>query len=61
MSCQGDLMAEDKTRHQEKWVKAVLGLATKIWKGGLLLAWFEHDWLKVSVDGPESTNENASI
>ena len=33
-------MAEDKTRHQEKWAKAVLGLATKVWKGGLLLAWF---------------------
>ena len=33
-------MAEDKTRHQEKWAKAVVGLATKVWKGGLLLAWF---------------------
>ena len=50
MSCQGDLMAEDKTRHQEKWMEAVVGMATKIWKGGLLLAWFE---LEVWVDGPE--------
>ena len=43
-------MAEDKTRHQEKWVKAVVGLATKIWKGGLLLAWFEHDWRSELMD-----------
>ena len=52
------LIAEDKTRHQEKWVKAVVGMVTKVSKGGLLLACF-WAWLKVWVDGPESTKENA--
>ena len=32
MFCQGDLMAEDKTRHQERWVKTVVGMVTQIWK-----------------------------
>ena len=50
VSCQGNLMAEDKTRHQEKWAKASVGMATKIWKGGLLLAWFEHDWRSELMD-----------
>ena len=50
MSCQGDLMADDKTRHQEKWVKVMVRMATKIWKGGLLLAWFEHDWSSELMD-----------
>ena len=50
VSCQGDLMAEDKTRRQENWAKAVVGMATKIWKGGLLLAWFEHDWRSELMD-----------
>ena len=50
MSCQGDLMAEDKTRHPEKWVKAMVWMATKIWKGRLLLAWFEHDWSSELMD-----------
>ena len=45
-----DLIAEDKTRHQEKWVKAVVGMVTKIWKEGLLLACF-WAWPKVWVDG----------
>ena len=60
MSCQRDLMAEDKTRHQEKWAKAVVGLATKIWKGKSLVGviWA---WLKVWVDGLESTKQNASV
>ena len=56
--CQGDLMAEDKTRHQEKWVQAVVRMVTNVWKGGLLLACF-WAWLKVWVDGPESTKESA--
>ena len=44
-SCERDLMAEDRTRHQEKWVKAVVGLVTKVSKRGLLLAcFFQHDW-----------------
>ena len=51
-------MTEDKTRHQEKWVKAVVRMVTNVWKGGLLLACF-WAWLKVSVDGPESTKESA--
>ena len=38
--CQGDLIAEDKTRHQEKWVKPMVGMVNKVWKGGLLLACF---------------------
>ena len=38
--CQGDLMAEDETRHQEKWVKWVVTMVNKVWKGGLLLACF---------------------
>ena len=57
--CQGDVMAEDKTRHQKKRVKAVVGMVTKIWQGGLLLACF-WAWPKFWVDGPESTKENAS-
>ena len=56
--CQGDLMAEDKTRHQEKWVKPMVGMVNKVWKGGLLLACF-WAWPKVWVDGPESTRESA--
>ena len=56
--CQGDLMPEDKTRHQEKWVQAVVRMVTNAWKGGLLLACF-WAWLKVWVDGPESTKESA--
>ena len=40
MFCQGDLMAEDHTRHQEKWVKAVVWMVTKVWKGSLMLARF---------------------
>ena len=51
-------LTEDKTRHQEKWVKAVVGLVTKVWKGGLLLACFSA-WPKVWVGGPESTKESA--
>ena len=45
-----DLMAEDHTSHQEKWVKAVVGMVTKVWKWGLLLARFSA-W--------QSTKENA--
>ena len=56
--CQGDLIAEDKTRHQEKWVKPMVRMVNKVWKGGLLLACFSA-WPKVWVDGPESTMENA--
>ena len=56
--CQGDLMTEDKTRQQEKWVKAVVGMVTNVWKGGLLLACFSA-WLQVWVGGPESTTESA--
>ena len=56
--CQEDLMAEDKTRHQEKWVKPMVRMVNKVWKGGLLLACFSA-WPKVWVDGPESTMENA--
>ena len=56
--CQGDLIAEDKTRHQEKWVKPMVGMVNKVWKRGLLLACFSA-WPKVWVDGPESTRENA--
>ena len=56
-------MTEDNTRHPEKWVKAVVRMVrenrrTNVWKGGLLLACF-WAWLKVWVDGPDSTRENA--
>ena len=51
-------MTEDNTRHPEKWVKAVVRMVTNVWKGGLLLACF-WAWLKVLVDGPESTKESA--
>ena len=45
--------------HPEKWVKAVVcEWSTNVWKGGLLLAFF-WAWLKVLVDGPESTKESA--
>ena len=57
--CQNDLMAEDETRHQEKWVKPVVTMVNKVWKGGLSLGVFFSAWTKVSVDGPESTKENA--
>ena len=50
-------MAEDKTRHQKKWVKA-MWMVTNVWKGGLLLACF-WAWLKVWVGGPESTKDSA--
>ena len=40
MFCLGDLMAGDKTRHQEKWVKAVVGLVTKFWKGRSFVGFF---------------------
>ena len=56
--CQGDLMTEDNTRHQEKWVKPMVTMVTNVWKGGFLLACFSA-WTKVSVDGPDSTKENA--
>ena len=41
--CQSDLMAEDKTRHQEKWVKPMVGMVTKVWKGVFCWRVFEHD------------------
>ena len=43
--------ARGQTRHQEKWVKAEVGMVTKVWKRGLLLAcFFEHDWRSELVD-----------
>ena len=41
--CQGDLKAEDKTRHQDNWVKAVVGMVNKVWKGVFCWRVFEHD------------------
>ena len=35
-----NLMAEDKTRHQNKWVKAVVRMVTRVWKKSLFLACF---------------------
>ena len=41
--CQGDQKAEDKTRHQDKWVKAVVGMVNKVWKGVFCWSVFQHD------------------
>ena len=55
---QGDQMADDKTRHQEKRVKPMVGMFTQIWWKNLFLAYF-WAWPKVWVDGPESTKEKS--
>ena len=56
-SCEGDLMAEHKTRHQKKWVKAVAGMVTRVSK---VFSWrVFRAWLKVWVNGVESNEENA--
>ena len=44
-------MADDKTRFQDKGVKAVVGMVTKIWQGSLLLACFAT-WPKVGENQP---------
>ena len=56
----GDQMADDKTRHQDKRVKSMVGMVTKVWKKSPFLACF-WAWPKVGVDGPESTKETASV
>ena len=51
MFCQGDLMVGDKTRHQQKWVKAVVGNGHQdLKKKGSFVGFFEHDKENASAD-----------
>ena len=44
-SCEGELMAEDKKPHQNKWVKAMVRMVTRVWKSLFLACFFKHDWM----------------
>ena len=54
-SCHGGLMAKDKTRHQEKWVKPVVGMVTKVWKvfsSRVFWAW-PKVWIVMDLNQPK--------